>query len=72
MKLQKYLEENSLSSYAFARIMTEKTGRHFDQSVVWRWAAEQQRPDWTSIPYITFATDGNVTAMDFVPDVDFN
>ena len=70
MHLKVYLNENGISTYAFSRIIEEKTGRAFDQSVIWRWAADKQRPDWGSIPYITKATDGQVTAMDFVPEID--
>jgi len=69
MKLKDFLVEYGYSTYEFSRVMKEKTGRDFDQSVIWRWAAERQRPDWSSVPYITMATDGKVTALDFVPEV---
>jgi DNA-binding transcriptional regulator YdaS (Cro superfamily) len=69
MKLKEYLDSNGLSTYAFAKVMAD-TGRDVNQSVVWRWCAEQQRPDWTTVPYITKATKGKVTAMDFVPEID--
>lgn len=69
MDLKKYLNENGLSTYAFSRVMEEKTGREFNQSVIWRWAAKKQLPDWTSVPYITLASDGQVTALDFVPSI---
>lgn len=69
MKLKEYLESNGLSTYAFAKVMAD-TGRDVNQSVVWRWCAEKQCPDWTTVPYITKATKGKVTALDFVPTID--
>jgi len=69
MKLKEYLESNGLSTYAFASKMSE-AGRDVNQSVVWRWCAGKQRPDWTTVPYITKATKGKVTALDFVPTID--
>lgn len=69
MKLKEYLESNGLSTYAFASKMSE-AGRDVNQSVVWRWCAGKQRPDWTTVPYITKATKGKVTALDFVPAID--
>ena len=69
MKLKEYLESNGLSTYAFASKMSE-AGRDVNQSVVWRWCAEQQRPDWTTVPYITKATKGKVQANDFVLPID--
>jgi len=69
MTLKDYLDQKGLSTYAFAKEMSE-VGREVNQSVVWRWCAGKQRPDWTTVPYITKATGGKVTALDFVPAID--
>jgi len=69
MTLEEFRESEGLSTYQIARMM-EEVGRPVNQSVVWRWCAGKQRPDWTTVPYITKATKGKVTAMDFVPEID--
>ena len=61
MKLKEYLNLNKISTYKFAEMVGA------NQSVVYRWAAEQQRPNWETIPAIMRATNGFVTAEDFVP-----
>lgn len=62
MKLKAYLEENGLSTHAFAK----QCG--VAQSVAYRWASGETRPDWSNIPAIQRATGNKVTAMDFVPE----
>jgi hypothetical protein len=69
MKFNQYLKRNGLSTYEFARMMSA-AGKPIAQSVVWRWSAEKQRPEWTIVPYITKVTEGKVTALDFVPEID--
>jgi len=69
MHIKDFIDAEGISTYEFARWM-EAVGRPTNQSVVWRWCADKQRPDWTTVPYITKATKGKVTAMDFVPEID--
>lgn len=69
MHIKEFIDAEGISTYEFARRM-ESVGRPVNQSVVWRWCANKQRPDWTTVPYITKATKGKVTAMDFVPEID--
>ena len=69
MHIKEFITVEGISTYGFARMM-EEVGRPVNQSVVWRWCADKQRPDWTTVPYITKATKGKVTALDFVPTID--
>ena len=69
MHIKEFIAAEGISTYEFARWM-EGAGRPVNQSVVWRWCADKQRPDWTTVPYITKATKGKVTALDFVPTID--
>lgn len=62
MKLKTYLEEQGISTYSFAKMCGVA------QSVAYRWASEETRPDWSNIPAIQKATNNKVTAMDFVPE----
>jgi len=69
MTLKEFIDSEGISTYQFARMMKD-AGREVNQSVAWRWYAGKQRPDWTTVPYITKATKGKVTALDFVPTID--
>lgn len=62
-KLKEWMEEQGVSSYGLAEMCGVA------QSVAYRWASGETRPDWSNIPAIMRATDGEVTALDFVPEV---
>jgi transcriptional regulator with XRE-family HTH domain len=60
MKLAQYLSERRMSASEFA----DRVGK--DRSTVGRWIDGSARPRWDDIPKITEATNGAVTADDFV------
>lgn len=60
MKLSQYLEKHGLSDADFGAVV----GR--DRATVNRWRNEMVRPDWDSLLAIEQATNGKVTAKDFV------
>lgn len=64
MRLADYLAQKHMSAAEFAAIID------VDRSTVSRWLDVSQnktfRPRWDQIPRITAATDGLVTANDFV------
>ena len=62
MRLAEYLAASNLSDAEFA----DRVGVH--KSTVGRWVAGAVRPAWDQLPKITAATDGQVTANDFVDD----
>lgn len=60
MKLKKWLKENGLTCYAFAR-------KHkVSPSGVWKIANGYQRPNWESMLWIHTATGKEVTPNDFL------
>ncbi len=61
MKLAAYMELTKTTDNELA----EKVGR--DRSTVTRWRLGETRPDWDAISLLEHATDGAVTARDFVP-----
>jgi transcriptional regulator with XRE-family HTH domain len=64
MKLADYLTEKGIKANAFAKMIGA------DRSTVGRWLKPRDgvvwRPDWETIKKIEKATDGLVTANDFV------
>jgi DNA-binding transcriptional regulator YdaS (Cro superfamily) len=60
MKLSDYMAREGLTDTALAL----KLG--VASSTVLRWRSEKTKPDWRVLPAITAATDGQVTANDFI------
>jgi DNA-binding transcriptional regulator YdaS (Cro superfamily) len=60
MHLDAYLSNREISNAAFAQLI----GR--DRTSVSRWRRGASIPDWTALKRITEATEGQVTANDFV------
>lgn len=61
MKLETYLSEHELTDEAFAALINR------NQSTVSRLKRGVTRPDWQTLAAIANATDGAVTANDFMP-----
>lgn len=61
MTLSEFLRENSMTISALAAAMQRPV------STVHGWVRGSRRPDWNDIPAIERATNGAVTAADFVP-----
>jgi DNA-binding XRE family transcriptional regulator len=62
MKLEQYMKIRNLTDGAFAAQVGVTT------TTVLRWRRGDTCPDWDIIPAIIAATDGVVTANDFVPE----
>lgn len=62
MKLSQYLEKHDISDAEFG----EAVGRH--RITVGKWRRGLVRPDWDALREIEIATNGKVTADDFVPE----
>lgn len=60
MKLADWMRAKALTDAAFA----EMVGR--DRTTVSRWRTEKTRPDWPALAAIERATNGAVTARDFL------
>ncbi len=60
MTLKEYIDNVGVSQAALAR----KIG--VEQASISRWVNGKQYPDWSLIPEIYKATEGRVTANDFV------
>lgn len=60
-KLGEWCELKGISSYELGRRC------NVTQSCAFRWMVGETRPDWGHIPLITQATEGAITANDFVP-----
>lgn len=63
MKLEAFLSETGITNAAFGR----QIGR--DASSVSRLRRGETRPDWETAAKIAQATNGAVTANDFMPDL---
>ena len=61
MTLADYLKQQDITVTAFAQAM----GREI--STVHGWVSGARRPRWADVPAIERATNGAVTAADFVP-----
>lgn len=61
MKLSDYLTERKISDSDFADSIKR------DATTVWRLKTERTLPDWKTVAAIIDATEGAVTANDFVP-----
>lgn len=61
MKLQAYLDLEQIDDAQFAALIRR------DRSTVHRLRTGKTKPDWETVALITEATNGSVTALDFVP-----